>query len=597
MRVKLFNVLAVCVFISAIIMLYPINRQTYSGDHFGEIILSVILSIYNTIQLFILRFNFTVIQESASFCPPGWDIFYLIWGALLFVLAPAATFGFVASLFQNLSSYVRYGIGYFNDTYIFSELNEKSLSLASDIKKNHPKAIIVFADTDDNGVENADSIERAREIHALFFKKDITVPKFGKRSKKKFIKFFLIGQDEDKNLIQSIKIIKQYKERKKTDVYVFSKKAECELALSSVIKQLNTIQDANDDNMKIRRIDEVRSLIHRTLYDDGKRFFDNAKENEIGTKTISAVIVGMGYYGTEMLKSLAWFGQMEGYFIEINGFDKDKSAEQKMKAQAPELLSPEYNGLIKEGEAQYRITIHSDVDVNTITFADRISEIKNATYVLVSLGSDEENIRTAVNLRMYFTRMGIHPVIQAVVYDAQRRQALEGVLFDDCKSSKKKKATAAPLPAANEPKGLCNFKGQLYNIEFIGGIEASYNESVILLSNIEKEALAVHTKWGTSESFWNYEYNYNSSMASAIHMNAKIVCGIPGADKAENELTEEQKQLLGNLEHRRWKAYMRANGYIYHANRNDIGKMHPDLNRSEEHSKEQNEKTVACATK
>ena len=89
-------------------------------------------------------------------------------------------------------------------------------------------------------------------------------------------------------------------------------------------------------------------------------------------------------------------------------------------------------------------------------------------------------------------------------------------------------------------------------------------------------------KWGKEEEFWNFEYNYRSSVASAIHMKARVGCGIAGADKKEEELTLEERNIIEVLEHKRWNTYMRAEGYIYSgstekSSRNDLGKMHHDL--------------------
>ena len=65
-------------------------------------------------------------------------------------------------------------------------------------------------------------------------------------------------------------------------------------------------------------------------------------------------------------------------------------------------------------------------------------------------------------------------------------------------------------------------------------------------------------------------------------MKARIACGIPGADKKEEELTEKERNIIETLEHRRWNAYMRAEGYVYSgskdkSSRNDLAKMHHDL--------------------
>lgn len=218
-------------------------------------------------------------------------------------------------------------------------------------------------------------------------------------------------------------------------------------------------------------------------------------------------------------------------------------------------MDPKYNGVEIEGEAQYRITVHPGCDVASISFVDKIRKITDATYVLVALGDDDININTAVNLRMYFERMKIHPVIQAIVYNSQQKKAL---------------------------MGLRNYRGQEYDIEFIGDVESSYSESVIIDSELEEDALQRHLKWGNEDEFWTYEYNYRSSMASAIHMKARIQCAIPGADKKEADLTGRERKIIETLEHRRWNAYMRAEGYVYSgstdkSSRNDLAKMHHDL--------------------
>ena len=195
------------------------------------------------------------------------------------------------------------------------------------------------------------------------------------------------------------------------------------------------------------------------------------------------------------------------------------------------------------------------MDVQTVSFVEKISEITDATYVFVALGNDDININTAVNLRMYFERLKIHPVIHAVVYNSQRKKALQEIK---------------------------NYRGQQYDIEFVGDIESSYAEKVIIDSELEEDALKRHLKWGKEEEFWTYEYNYRSSMASAIHMKARIKCGIPGATKNEEYLTNEERDVIEVLEHRRWNAYMRSEGYVFsgskdRSSRNDLAKMHHDL--------------------
>lgn len=544
-KFNLFNSLFAGVFVAAFFMFMPTYLSTAELSVIG-VLRAVLLSIFNSIQVFTAGCEFGNVLENMAQCPEWLSIFYQAWISVIYVVAPMFTIGVVLSMFKNVSANLKYFRTYFKDVYVFSELNDKSVVLASDIKSKHKKAAIVFtAVFEDNEEKIYELIEQARNLGAICFKKDILVVNFKKHSESKSISFFAIGNNETENLNQSLKLIENYRDRDNTHIYIFSTKIESELLLTAIDK----------GKVKVRRINEVQSLVNRILYERGNIIFDSAREDATGDKCISAVVVGMGSYGTEMVKALSWYGQMDGYRLEINAFDQDELAEEKFVALAPELMSSDYNGVDVEGEAQYQITIHPDVDVQTITFADKISKITNASYVFVALGNDDININTAINLRMYFERIKIHPVIQAVVYNSQQRRALEGIE---------------------------NYRGQAYDIEFVGDNESSYTEDVIIDSELEEDALKRHLKWGKEEEFWTYEYNYRSSMASAIHMKARVKCGIPGADKKEEELSDEERNIIEVLEHRRWNAYMRSEGYVFSGSkektsRNDLAKIHHDL--------------------
>ncbi len=536
---NLFNALFASVFVAAVFLFYPLHSPAAGWWR------AFLLSVFHSMQVFTIGCDFEIVTEGIAACPDGLNTAYQLWAATLFVLAPIFTFGFVLSLFKDLSAYLKYLLSFFKQTYIFSQLNERSLTLAGDIKTGNPKAQIVFAGVQEEDEAVSPLMESAKRLDAICFKKDISAVDFKKHSPGKELSFFAIGDDETENLNQALKLIDDYRTRRGTNLYAFSTKVESELLLTSVDK----------GEIKVRRINEVRSLINRVLYEQGQTLFQSAGESEEGTRQICAVVVGMGRHGVEMVKALTWFCQMDGYSIQIHAFDKDPLAEEKFTALAPELMAPAYNGVNIPGEAQYQITVHSGLEAGTAAFAREIGKLHDATYALVALGNDDVNINTAVNLRMYFERAGIHPVIQAIVYSSEQKKAL-------C--------------------GIKNYRGQAYDIEFIGDLESSYAEDVIIDSELEGEALRRHLKWGNEEAFWTYEYNYRSSMASAIHMKARIACGIAGAGKKEEELTDAERDTIEVLEHRRWNAYMRAEGYIFSgskesSSRNDLAKMHHNL--------------------
>lgn len=540
-----FNIVFGGVFISVFICLLPIYNSILANTT-SSLLKTIAFSLHNTFQIFTIDADRDIIIESIA-CPEAWlSAAYSAYLSVAFVIAPVLTFGFLMSFFKNASAFIGYVLHYFRDVYVFSELNEKSLSLGADIRKNHKRAMIVYTDVFENNDEvSYELVERARELRAICFKNDILAINFKAHSKKANIVFFAIGNDETENIDQSLKLIDLYKQRNNTRLFVFVSRIESELLLTK----------ADKGKLKVRRVNEVRSLVNRILFESGTELFENAKATPDGDKMISAVLIGLGGHGTEMLKALSWYCQMDGYHISIDAFDADEKAEDRFKALAPEMMSDKYNGVVIPEEAEYTIHIHSGFDVTTKSFADEIAKLTDTTYVFVSLGSDERNIRTAVDLRMLFERMKIKPVIQAVVCSTDERAALNGIT---------------------------NYRGQAYDIEFIGDTNASYSEAVIMNSELEADALRRHLKWGQEEEFWQYEYNYNSSIASAIHMKARVACGIPGATKKEEDLTDEERKIVETLEHRRWNAYMRSEGYIYSgspekSSRNDLAKMHHDL--------------------
>lgn len=88
---------------------------------------------------------------------------------------------------------------------------------------------------------------------------------------------------------------------------------------------------------------------------------------------------------------------------------------------------------------------------------------------------------------------------------------------------------------------------------------------------------------------------------SAIHMKARIACGIPGAGKKEEDLTPEERDIIEPLEHRRWNTYMRSEGYVYSgspnkSSRNDLAKMHHDLVDFESLTEEDKRKDSSVGT-
>lgn len=530
-------------FAGTVIMCVPPILEQYR-DADVNIISAAAMASAKAVKVFGGDAIFDDILDQFVFIPSKIAQFYLGVSLIIQVLAPLCTVSVVLSLLKNVSAYWSYIIRYNKQTYVFSELNNKSFTLAKSIRESDKKSVIVFTDIFEEDGSMSELVKEVKKLGSICFMKDLLAVDFSKHSVNKNVAFLLMSENEALNTEHALKLIDKYKNRENTDIYVMSRQPECEILLSA----------ADKGRLKVRRFNESSALINSIFFDNEMDIFGSAIDDGSDEKLVSAVVVGMGSIGTETVKTLSWFCQMDGYKVRINAFDADADCEDRFKAAAPELMDEKYNGTFLAGEVRYDIKIHSDIKVGTSTFLDKISEIKDITYVMVALGEDELNIRTAVELRTQFERMGIHPFIHAVVYSSPQLRVL---------------------------KGLKNYSGQEYDINFIGDIESRFS-SIVFGTELEKEALERHLKWGNAEDFWNYEYNYRSSVAAAIHLKARLSCGMTASAKAEGELTDEERTALENLEHRRWNAYMRSEGYIYSgstdkSSRNNLGKMHHNL--------------------
>lgn len=507
------------------------------------------------LKAFLMAFNRTVraftltdinfMQESFRPAVGIYDV-YSGYMTLLCFVCPFLSVGYILSFFKKARASMGFALSFFRDIYVFSDLNENALTLAEDIFEHHPGARIVFMKVTDSARAALPALaERAERIGAVCFSRDVLSVNFFRHSRAAEIWFFCMSEDAGENTSDALSLISRYKTRPKTNLYVFSTDAESGMSLCGVEKGV----------MKVRRVDEVLAMTNAFFYEKGQMIFETARPLQNGEKPISAVVVGLGKCGTEVLKTLAWYCQMDGYRLKIDAFDRDPLAREMFAAQCPELMSEERNGVDADGEAFYDISVHAGADVRTAAFSDEIKALKDATFVFVALGSDSLNISAAAQLRMLFERSGADPAIVAVLHDSEKKAALQNAK---------------------------NFRGDSYRLTFIGDRKSVFSEKAVINSEVESEALKVHLRWGKEEDFWNYEYNYRSSAASAIHRKARAFCAIPGAVKEPSALTDDERESLAVLEHKRWNAYVRSQGYVFSGSgekesRSDLAKVHPDL--------------------
>ncbi len=560
---KPLNVILAGAFLASLILHLPVFYNLAEGGNPG-IFKTLMMGLHSTFQVFTVDSDRSIILENIH-CPAPWlDGLYSGLLSFLYVMVPLLTIGFVLSFFHSFTVYGRYLIHYSSEMYVFSAYNSKSLMLARDLRAHHPKALLVFAGIGETEKDELDAHQEA--LRAVPFSGNVVTLPYAWHSRGSALSLMLTSDDETTNLVEAAKLIRQLGDRENTTLYVFHAGPQSEMVLSGL----------DTGKAVVRMLNEARSLVYLRLYQEGGRLFETAgPPDPAGRRQIAAAVVGLGDIGKEYVRALAWFGQMDGYDLKIDAYDPDEQAEEHFRFLCPELMDAEHNGVRTPGEAACQIRIHPGTDVYSAAFGKQIMENRDTTFVLVCLGENAATVETAIRLRQIYERMGIRPVIQALI-DGE----MPGEILNSAK----------------------DFRGTPYGIEFICIQETACSEEAVFHSRLEQEALELHKRWGDEESFWKYEYNYRSSMASVIHQKARAGCGFPGYGKAEAELTAEEKEKIARTEHCRWNAYMRAEGYIYSGSpdpgsRNDLARMHPDLVPFDQLSQREKDKDVRVSTK
>ena len=583
------------VFLSAVVLLIPVYTQDLAetGASFGRVLVS---SLHQAIQMFTLDADREIIMKLPVEEKCISRIAYLILSAEL-LIAPLLTFVLLISFFEDLFGLFRYRTGFRRDAYVFSELNEQSLALARSIRKDDRRALLVFTDVFRKEEEDTfELIEEAKAMNAILQKKDIRLIRYGRKRGRRKLYFFAIGNDETENLVQALRLIDDYRNRKNTWLYVFSSLIECELLLNT--------KDTGE--MTVRRVDAVQSLIYRHLYEEGYAIFQWARKADPAARpvpyeralsktladgnekpdppiTAHCLVLGMGRHGTEMVKALSWFGQMPGYRMVIDAYDLDEHAEERFAARCPELMSEAHNRLDLPNDAAYLIRIHGGTDVTLPSFEESVRRMDDVCCVFVALGSDTANIRTSVALRTLFA--GIRgersevPLIESVVYQNDESRALNPAAEGDSK-----------------PRGIANYEGTPYNVRFIGSMDEMYSRDTILNSASEEEAREYHTHWAgtltekkeSEKKLYKYGYYFRSSYSAVIHVHTLVKVLAEQGETANT--VGARKTELNTVEHSRWNAYMRSEGYRHGEAGNRLGKMHRDLVPFDRLSREEQKK-------
>lgn len=498
-------------------------------------------SLLVSLKIFIMNESLSEITRVARSNLAGFQAdIYSVLLALLFLAAPLLTAGFIFEFLGNFFAHIVIQRKKKNEIFLFSELNNRSIMLArsirnksieSGIKANIP--VIAFTGTQQmKKPENLDLIEQAREARFLCIRKRSESLNLNSGQK---ITFIQIAENEDKNLNSTLTLIEKYRSYTNRDIciLVFSSQPEAEILLDS----------ADKGQIKVRVIDESQIVAYH-LFDQIPLYqADVTRKNKISILIVASVHTGM-----QILKTAAWCGQIDGLDLEINIIDIEADRwESEFTFQCPELMSGEYN-----------IVFHK-AHVLTTKFENILRDkCGDANYIIVTLGQDDLNIKTSLYLRRHYLSSDPDyqnwPVVTLLIRDEEKYRVVSKL-----KTSSKEKRDLDLHP--------------------FGSIEKLYSYDVMLDSELDKLALNVHASYESNSnpqikrenvvaSMNKYQLYRRSNVANALHIKYKLWSLGLGYTRDDSELPEigyelttDIKHRLVQLEHRRWNAFQRSEGW------------------------------------
>ncbi|MBE6770195.1 MAG: hypothetical protein E7548_05520 [Ruminococcaceae bacterium] len=581
---------------------------------------------------------------------------YIVVNYIMYALAPILASSLILSFIGDTGEKLRYFLSFSKKCYVFSEINENSLTLAKGIKKAEKRVTLIFCNT-----KKADKnlLNEAKKLGAITLYKSCKDLILLKRFKE--YEFCLVSENEDDNIQVTEDIITKKNRLKKHKVTVNSfaqsgtnievmesmvAKKPCavfesgeeafieraKIIASQAPKTKLVFFNVSNDNEKFKAFSEEYSVTayatpwnstrldsefegyDMSLYyynDKGKiskkgigfnknhlvaewqeealkiRFIDEIAlfcNNLIfnyplydvpnGKREIFVLLIGCGRLGTQMLKTVSWCGQIEGYTLKIRVLDKKaKGVKQEFYS-----LYPEMNNYDIEFE---------DVEIESPEFESKVSAYANASFVCVATGSDDLNLSTAENVYRIIRRnySGETPPIFSRV-----RKTIKSNNFEEKGSYLKER-----------------------NIHLFGTTASVFSNDTLFNSTLENLAFAVHLcyNWALNEpkdsfvykkalnDFCTSEYSRRSSMAAALHISAKLgSCGIiaKGTLPTDSDLLKFEEILKDDVlkltlvknEHDRWNAFMRSEGFrtvdfetvkkyapLTRSHKDEAAKLHP----------------------
>ena len=268
--VPVWIVYAIGIFITAFVLVLSQNIVDLGGTPDAPNVLDSLLS---SLQMFVLGRGIDLNVEMLEWMGPMLLV-YAIYNAALFLAAPIATAGTVISLIGQLLSVPSMRVlARKRGVHVFSELNEKTLTLAKSIYEEEGTAehLVAFANVGDDNVALASDANAAGMV-CLSQSVSYIASRIGRSSFKRTYVFS--SDDEVANLGNGITLARQLADQHVADtptpyVFMFSSSPVAGAVVDAVSSEVNASlgenADASDIKVRLKRVDWIRNTVDLLL--------------------------------------------------------------------------------------------------------------------------------------------------------------------------------------------------------------------------------------------------------------------------------------------------------------------------------------------
>ena len=547
-------------------------------------------SVSNSIGVFVLA---PLIRDYQEVLNPdflgGLYFWYQFFSGVFFVVAPLLTFGIVLTYFSGIvQRFMLWACGK-RDLYVFSDLTERSLAIARSIDtskaRRHRKILFVFCNISKE--ERFEDINaEARALGAVMLTKPMSL--LSLKVKGNQISYFEISDNSDDNVENTIAMVESQQKinpdktaRESVWIYCYSTDDEAEMLIDA----------QNSDGLRVILVNEFRDAVYQMLFrypvyggirtdlgrccsETGDRSLPDAPEN-----IIHLMVLGGGQTGLNFLKAAIWYGQMMGWSLKITLVDREG---EKIKKR----LAMECPDLSFEGQGRdYDISIVQQ-NIFSSDFVTYLDKTPDVSYCVCALKDDEDNIRIGLFMRRYYYqyRPENQPLIFVRIRSDRKFKAVWQMHVDakELKPKGKKKLYYRLIPFGNMGSSFTDADNTSMIEEFLGmGVHCHYYG---LTDGTDAGRLS-----GALNDYYRLQGNRMSSIASGMHIKSRLwelgfgicekdkdseACDLTGIQAKVAESIRAPRNALADLEHERWMAYQRVEGW--RLPRTAGGPVHPD---------------------